>query len=95
MIRKGRYKYIHYHGFDPELFDLHDDPEELHDLAGEGSLAHIRAELHQALVEICDPAKVNELAFADQAAMIERLGGIEKAMNMGAPAATPPPETNR
>ena len=29
MLRRGRFKYIHYTGFAPELFDLEDDPEEL------------------------------------------------------------------
>jgi choline-sulfatase len=92
MLRKGRYKYIHYHGFEPELFDLHNDPGELNDLAADSSFARTKQDLHQALVEICDPAATNALAFADQAAMIEGYGGIEKAMTMGAPAATPPPE---
>lgn len=45
------------------------------------------------LEKICDPGAMNDLAFADQDAMIERYGGREIAMNMGAPAATPPPET--
>jgi choline-sulfatase len=33
MLRRGRFKYIHYLGFPPELFDLDADPEELSDLA--------------------------------------------------------------
>lgn len=33
MIRRGRWKLIHYHGERPQLFDLHDDPHELCDLA--------------------------------------------------------------
>jgi choline-sulfatase len=33
MIRKGRYKFIHYVGFEPELFDLEVDPEETVNLA--------------------------------------------------------------
>ena len=49
--------------------------------------------MEQELRSICDPAEMNDLAFADQDAMIERYGGREIAMNMGAPAATPPPET--
>lgn len=35
MIRRGRWKLIYYHGYPPQLFDLEDDPAELHDLAGD------------------------------------------------------------
>ena len=35
MVRKGRWKLIHYVGFEPELFDLAADPEELVNLAAE------------------------------------------------------------
>ena len=33
MLRKGRFKLIHYVGFAPELFDLNTDPEEMTNLA--------------------------------------------------------------
>ena len=35
MIRKGRYKYIHYVGFEARLFDLESDPVEEHNLAAD------------------------------------------------------------
>ena len=35
MIRKGRYKYINYVGFEAELFDLESDPDEEHNLAAD------------------------------------------------------------
>ncbi len=91
MIRQGQYKYVYYHGFEPELFDLAKDPEEAHDVAADPNYADTRNALHQALLDICDPAAVNDLAFADQAAMIEGYGGVEKAMKLGASGATPPP----
>lgn len=93
MVRKGDWKLIHYHNFRPELFNLADDPEETTNRAGDPACAHVLAEMEQELRKICDPAAMNDLAFADQDAMIERYGGREVAMNMGAPAATPPPET--
>ena len=34
MLRKGRFKFIYYVGYAPELFDLEADPEETHNLAG-------------------------------------------------------------
>ena len=42
MIRRGRFKYIHYPGFAPELFDLEADPDELHDLGTSTGHAAIR-----------------------------------------------------
>ncbi|MBL6428943.1 MAG: sulfatase-like hydrolase/transferase [Maritimibacter sp.] len=93
MVRKGRWKLIHYHGFAPELFDLEADPEEMTDLGTDPAYAEVVAQMEAELEKICDPGAMNDLAFADQDAMIERYGGREIAMNMGAPAATPPPET--
>lgn len=92
MLRKGDWKLIHYHGFAPELFNLREDPEETVNRADDPAAAEALADLENELRKICDPAAMNDLAFADQDAMIEGYGGIEVAMNMGAPAATPPPE---
>jgi len=92
MLRKGRYKLHHYEGFAPELFDLQDDPEELQDLAADPAYAGVLSEMQAALRAELDPAEVNAQAFADQAAMIARYGGREAALQLGAPAATPPPD---
>ncbi|MCA2011551.1 sulfatase-like hydrolase/transferase [Cereibacter sphaeroides] len=92
MLRRGRWKYHYYVGFPPELFDLQADPEELVDLGQDPTHAAIRAELHAALCAIVDAEAANAQAFADQDALIARLGGPEKAFNMGASGATPPPE---
>ncbi|WBU60563.1 sulfatase-like hydrolase/transferase [Paracoccus albus] len=94
MLRKGRWKLIHYHGFAPELFDLHDDPEETVNRAADPTSKPVLDDLYAELEAICDPAEMNDLAFTDQDALIESHGGLEKAMNVGAPAATPPPEVN-
>ena len=93
MVRKGDWKLIHYRDFRPELFNLAEDPEETNNRADDPVCAQVLADMEQELRSICDPAEMNDLAFADQDAMIERYGGREVAMNMGAPAATPPPET--
>lgn len=93
MLRKGRWKYNYYVGFAPELFDLENDPEELTDLASDPAYAAEVAAMDAALREICDPEEMDALAFADQAAMIERYGGREAALKLGAPGATPPPAT--
>ncbi|MEM8979972.1 MAG: sulfatase-like hydrolase/transferase [Pseudomonadota bacterium] len=92
MLRKGRWKLNYYVGFEPELFDLEEDPEELCDLAQDPAHAEQRAQMERALREILDPETVDAQAFADQDAMIEGYGGREIAFTMGAPAATPPPK---
>ena len=92
MVRKGDWKLIHYVGFEPELFDLASDPEETRNLASDPAHFAKLAELDSELRAICDPEATDAQAFADQAAMIERYGGREKALKLGAPAATPPPQ---
>jgi arylsulfatase A-like enzyme len=49
MVRTDRYKYIHYETYQPQLFDLADDPNELNDLGGSPDHAGQRAELHERL----------------------------------------------
>ena len=92
MVRRGDWKYIYYVGFEPELFNLADDPEEVHNRSGDPTLTEVQASLHEALLAICDPEVTNDLAFADQAALIALHGGREQALKLGAPGATPPPE---
>ncbi|MEM7683641.1 MAG: sulfatase-like hydrolase/transferase [Pseudomonadota bacterium] len=92
MLRKGRWKLIHYVDFEPELFDLQIDPEELTNLANSAEHASVLTVLQSDLRAICDPEATDALAHADQAAMIERYGGREAALKLGAPAATPPPD---
>ena len=92
MLRKGRWKLIEYVGFEPELFDLEADPEELVNLAQMPSHAETLATLMDELRKVCDPETVNDQAFADQEAMIESYGGKAVAATLGAPSATPPPK---
>lgn len=94
MLRKGRWKLIHYVGFEPELFDLQDDPEELTNRATDPASADVLADLMDRLRTICDPDLTDARAHADQAAMIASYGGREAALKLGAPAATPPPEVS-
>lgn len=92
MIRKGIWKYICYVGFESELYNLAEDPQELRNLADDPAYKSNLAELHSDLLDICDPEETDALAHADQAAMIDAYGGREAALKLGAPAATPPPE---
>lgn len=92
MLRKGAWKLIEYVGFEPELFNLEDDPDELINLAQHKDHAEILVQLKSDLRDICDPEKVNALAFADQEKMIKSYGGPAVAATLGAPSATPPPK---
>ncbi|MDA4845439.1 sulfatase-like hydrolase/transferase [Hoeflea poritis] len=92
MLKKGRWKYHHYIGFPPELFDLQEDPEETTNLADDPAFRDVVAMMGAELRKICDPEKTDARAFDDQAALIERMGGRDAALGLGAPGATPPPE---
>jgi len=49
MVRTGRWKYLHYERFRPQLFDLGADPGELCDLGRSPDHVEVRAELHERL----------------------------------------------
>ena len=80
MIRKGRYKYIHYAGFEPELFDLESDPEETTNLAEHADYTDIIREYDASLRGILNPEAVDAQANAAQKALIEVAGGPEAVM---------------
>jgi choline-sulfatase len=91
MLRFGRWKYVHYEGYRPQLFDLEADPGETRDLALQPAHAATVAEGERRLRAICDPAAVNARAFADQAARIAELGGAEAVLKTGTYPYTPAP----
>ena len=51
MLRTDKWKYIHYKGFPPQLFDLKDDPSELCDLGMSSAHDGVRREMHGRLLE--------------------------------------------
>ena len=83
MVRWRNWKYIHYSGLPPQLFDLEADPRELVDLGTDGTERAVNARLEGArrLAEICDADAVNTRCFADQERRIEALGGHEACTN--------------
>jgi choline-sulfatase len=89
MLRKGRWKYHHYVGMRPELFDLVTDPQELDDRAADPACADALRTMEAALRRICNPEAIDALAKADQQALIVRFGGREAASHIGAKGATP------
>jgi choline-sulfatase len=91
LLRQGRWKYHHYVGFRPELFDLETDPEETVDLAGKPEFAATVEQMHGRLCEICDPLAIDRQAKADQAALIAHHGGPDAAHLLGSSTSTPVP----
>jgi choline-sulfatase len=91
MLRKGRWKYHEYVGFESELFDLDTDPDEAANLANDPSYAACIAELRSELRRIVDPEVADRQAKKDQRALVESFGGREIALRMGIEGATPAP----
>ncbi len=58
MIRRGRWKLVYYHGYRPQLFDLEDDPAELHDLAGDPRHARVMDALVGRVLADWDPQAI-------------------------------------
>ncbi len=91
MLRRGRYKYIYYVGYEPELFDLEADAEELENLAAKPEHAELVAGFERELRAMLDPEAVDARAKADQAALVEAFGGVELASRSGTLNETPAP----
>jgi choline-sulfatase len=66
MVRRDRWKYVSTLGLPPMLFDLHDDPRELRDLAGERRVAEVERALRERLLRDWDPALVDARVRASQ-----------------------------
>jgi choline-sulfatase len=81
MIRLEQWKYVHYVGYPPQLFDLAGDPHETNDLGQSPAHAEIRAACEARLRALLDPDEVNTRVFADQARKIEELGGEAACRN--------------
>lgn len=80
MLRKGRFKFIYYVGYAPELFDLEADPEETHNLAGAPEHVATVRDLEVELRKIVDPEKEDARANEAQRKLIESKGGPEEVM---------------
>lgn len=91
MIRHGRYKYVHYVGMPPMLFDLEADPNERNDLGRDPAYAQTVKDCETALRKVVDPEAMDRLAKADQTAKIAEVGGKEAIMKRGTFRYSPPP----
>jgi choline-sulfatase len=93
MIRKGGFKYVHYVGMPPQLFDLDADPQEAHDLGRNAGYSGLVAACEEELRRVVDPEAADRLARADQAAHIAALGGREAIIARGSFGFSPVPGT--
>ena len=78
MIRKGRYKYTQYIGFEAELFDLEFDPDEEHNLAADPLYVDVVRDYEAAMRAIIDQDEIDSQANVAQKEMIEKVGGPEQ-----------------
>lgn len=78
MIRWREWKYVYYCGYEPQLFNLSEDPAEDNDRYPQhGNDPHVAKavrECHRRLLECCDPYEVDERARAFQRRTRESMG---------------------
>jgi choline-sulfatase len=83
MLRTGRWKYVHYVGERPQLFDLERDPHETRDLAADPGHAGAVAACERELRARLDPEAVDRRAKADQRRRLEAAGGAARILAEG------------
>ena len=66
MLRKGRFKYVHYVGSPAQLFDLEQDPHEMDNLALKPQFQSVARELQDELRSLADLERLDEQAHRDQ-----------------------------
>jgi choline-sulfatase len=93
MIRKGSFKYVHYVGMPPQLFDLAANPQETRDLAREAGYQGLIEDCQRELRRVVDPDAADALAKGDQRARIAAFGGREAIIARGSFGYSPTPGT--
>jgi len=93
MIRKGKFKYVHYVGMPPQLFDLEADPGERRDLGQVAGYRGLAADCEAALRKVVDPEAADAQARKDQTAKIAQLGGRDAILAKGSFGYSPVPGT--
>ena len=85
------WKLIHHVGYQDELYNLSEDPNELNDLANDREHRGIVDACTDRLRSIVDPAVANEAAFQSQEKLIAEFGGIDALARFRAFNHTPTP----
>lgn len=81
MLRDRRYKYIEHIDGPPQLFNMIDDPRELHDLARDPGNASLVDEYRTKIRQYFDPVEIDAQAKADQDRRVAEIGGIDAALD--------------
>lgn len=90
-FRDGDFKLIYHVGMARQLFDLAADPGEENDLLRDGADHPMADRLEGGLRRIVDPEAVDARSKADQAAHMEKFGGIEAVRKAGIFSRSPIP----
>jgi len=85
LLRRGTLKYVHYVGYQPQLFDLSADPDERYDLAADPAYAATLADFERELRTLTDPEEVDRRAKADQAERLARFAARGEELPQGLP----------
>ena len=84
MLRKGKYKYVYFaEGYNPQLFNLEEDPYEENDLSRDINFKKILESFHGDLLDICNPEEVNKRAKREQNEKILKHGGVDAIKERG------------
>lgn len=90
-FREGNFKLVYHVGMPRQLFDLEADPLEENDLLWDGGTHPKADELEAKLRQFIDPEAIDALSKADQAAHMEKFGGIESVKKEGIFSRSPIP----
>ena len=91
MIRTRRFKYIHYVGNAPQLFDMELDEIECNDVASDPEYKQVLQESERRLNAILDPDEINHQAHRDQEKLVHDNGGRAAVVERGAFSNSPVP----
>ena len=96
LLRKGKYKYIHYVGENPQLFDLETDPEERIDLAEYPEYRELINQLYEELKNIANVEQLEVDSKEAQKRLLEKHGGRDLFLKNFKPALfSPIPDLSR
>ncbi|MEO1240212.1 MAG: sulfatase/phosphatase domain-containing protein, partial [Pseudomonadota bacterium] len=82
MLRTEQWKYVHFKGFPPQLFDLENDPDEFVDLGRDPAHEALRHALHRRLTDRLMDRK-NRVAMTDETVMSMRAGESKNGIIIG------------
>jgi len=90
-VRDGDFKLIYHVDMPNQLFDLKADPAEQYDLLANGTTLPEAGRLERILREFVDPEGIDARSKRDQAAHMEKFGGIEEIRKTGIFSRSPIP----